>query len=254
MTDRIKPFYDVRDTEETTRLFAANDATISQRDKQYKGRVEITQYWESMTTRIAFFFDDGQSPEMQFGESSITAPGVRDPITLDIGVIADEAVRGFVTTPVELGTDHKLDRVTFHLPNLSNFDGAKHRVEDNRGGGGTIDAWWQVVLEDDGWQITIQSRPVMADMLHGRPANRPVRFTALGDIRRADGRQFKRREVIPALDALHLFLSLAEAEWIPPLFIVGSNGRNPKTWERFTAFMPSSPRHYGRLAESCRCQ
>ena len=46
---------------------------------------------------------------------------LRDPITLDIAVIAVDAVRGAITKPVDIGTDYPLDRVTFHLPNFSDF-------------------------------------------------------------------------------------------------------------------------------------
>ena len=49
--------------------------------------------------------------------------------------------------------------------------------------------------------------------------------------------------MIPVLDTLPVFLSFAEAEWIPPLFIVGSNAVNEKTWQRLPPFRPSSPWH-----------
>jgi hypothetical protein len=51
--------------------------------------------------------------------------------------------------------------------------------------------------------------------------------------------------VLPILEILRVFLSFSEAEWIPPLFIVGSNDVDDRTWERFTAFRPSSPWHTG---------
>jgi hypothetical protein len=154
-----------------------------------------------------------------------------------------DGVHGVVTEPVDIGTDYPLDRVTFHLPNLSEWQTATRCGEVDKATNKIIHSWYQVALMHDGWQITIQSRARLDWPAHPTPINRPVQFTAIGDIRRCDGQQFKRCEVTPVLEALHVFLSFADAEWITPLFIVGSNAKDERSWERFPAYRPSLPWH-----------
>jgi hypothetical protein len=63
---------------------------------------------------------------------------------------------------------------------------------------------------------------------------------ASGNISMRSGIQSRvvRKTVIPVIDALRMFLSFAMGEWMPPMFIVGSNSYNPQTWTRFTPYEP----------------
>ena len=246
MLERIKPFYDAPSDVDQTMLFELENATISQNGKTRDGRLRIIQDWASMITRIEFWFDTKQPPDFSFGEAKLTAKKLRDPIILDIAVIAADAVRGVITKPVDIGTDYPLDRVTFHLPNFSEFVTSDNYEETYKEGDEEVKYHWsQVVLTDGEWQITIQSRPAVTFFARKTLANRPVRFTAIGDIRRCNGQKFKRAKVIPIIESLRIFLSFAEAEWMPPLFIVGSNAVAERSWQRFTAFRPSTPWHIG---------
>ena len=104
-----------------------------------------------MTTRsIEFFLDPNQSPRLELRVATITADNLHEPIILDVGMIGFDAVRGFVTEPVDLGTDHRLDRVTFHLPNLSDFYSQDHHVNLNADGKGSDDPVVPAVLQHDG--------------------------------------------------------------------------------------------------------
>jgi hypothetical protein len=66
--------------------------------------------------------------------------------------------------------------------------------------------------------------------------NRTFALTGIGEVRRSDGSLFKKKDVIPLLNGLRIYLSFAFAEWCPPLLIVGANARTQKSWQRFSSF------------------
>jgi hypothetical protein len=96
--------------------------------------------------------------------------------------------------------------------------------------------WCQVVLEADGWRIIVQPHPNIQSLRMRAISTRSFTLTGIGEIRRSDGKLFKRKQVIPVLDGLRIFLSFALSEWIAPLLIVGSNAKALKSWQRFSHF------------------
>jgi hypothetical protein len=100
------------------------------------------------------------------------------------------------------------------------------------------------------WLKTTYGKSARADLFErglstGRRESQKVVLSGVGEIRKADGSQFKRMEIKPILEALRIFLSFAFAEWSPPLLVVGSNDVAEKSCQ-FWGNYDVSPRPYLR--------
>ena len=217
---RLTPFYETPEPGKEILLVEEDDATLKQAGTEVKGRLRITQEWSPMGLYWEFEYPTPAS--FEFGDAEIA---VKSFVTsARIFSKGHQTVAGHIVREVVTGTDHKLSRVTFHLPDYPNLIGEK--CFDDRIMDGTKTPslpWSEVILEADGWRIVMQPfRDHFALQQKGRKAQKVV-LSGVGEIRRSDGAQFKRKQVQPLLEAVRIFLSFAFAEWSPPLLAVGSN-------------------------------
>jgi hypothetical protein len=240
--DRIKPFYETPEPGKELQLLKEVDATLKQGDTEVKGTVQITQEWSPMG--LYWEFTGADFDAFAFGEVELKRKKVKAKGRLFSK--GQHRVAGYIEGKVELGSDHKIDRVTFHLPNYPDlFGGKQYHDEIIKDGKTTSLSWSQVILESDGWKIILQPyRDIFALRQKGRESQKVV-LSGVGEIRKADGSQFKKKGVKPILEALRIFLSFAFAEWSPPLLVVGSNEvaeRSCQFWGNYDV----SPRTYLR--------
>ncbi|MEZ6058411.1 MAG: hypothetical protein R3C01_17050 [Planctomycetaceae bacterium] len=218
--DRIKPFYKTPKSSKELLLLVEDDARLRQGGIEVNGRVQITQEWSPM--RLYWEFNGTHLEAFAFGEIELVWKNEK--VKGRLSSQSEHQVAGYIEGKVELGSDHKLDRVTFHLPNYPNIIGGEQcHDEITKDGKTSSRSWFQVVLESDGWRITLQPHRDNFELRQkGREAQEVV-LSGVGELRKADGSQFKKKEVKPILEALRIFLSFAFAEWSPPLLVVGSN-------------------------------
>ncbi len=63
-----------------------------------------------------------------------------------------------------------------------------------------------------------------------------VVLTAVGEVKKVDGTEFKPKQVLPVLEMIGVFLSFAFAAWKTPLFVVGSNSVASRSVQRFSRY------------------
>lgn len=226
--DRIKPFYETPEPGKEIELLKEDDATLRQNGTEVKGTVQITQEWSPMG--LYWDFTGADFDAFGFGEVELEWKKVKAKGRLFSQ--GKHRVAGYIEGQVELGSDHKLDRVTFHLPNYPDlFGGVQYHDEITKDGKTTSLSWSQVVLDGDGWRITLQPFRDIFSLRQKSRESQKVVLSGVGEICKADGSQFKKNEVKPILEALRIFLSFAFAEWSPPLLVVGSNNVAEKSCE-----------------------
>lgn len=217
--ERLKPFYETPEPGIEIPLIE-EVATLKQGDSTAKGTVKITQEWSPMGLYWDFSgttLDDFEFGEVDILSNSFTATG-------RLFSKGPHRIAGYINGKVEIGTDHKLDRVTFHLADYPDITGRNVFFDEIQDGTTTTSLRWsEVVLEADGWQITLQPYKDNYSLRRKARRSQQVVLSGIGGIRRANGEQFKKKSVLPLLEALRIFLSFAFAEWSPPLLVVGSN-------------------------------
>jgi hypothetical protein len=237
--DRITPFYETSEPGKKIPLIEEDGATLKQNDIEVKGKVQITQEWSPMG--LYWDFEGSSLDGFGFGEVEIKSTSfIAKGRLFSIG---QNRVAGYVQGTVELGSDHKLDRVTFHFPNYPEFIGNNDFNDEIASGTKkTIIRWNEVILEADGWRIRLQPyRDIFSLRQKGRDSQKVV-LSSVGEILRIDGSKFKKKRVEPLLKALRIFLSFAFAEWCPPLLVVGSNNVDKKScqfWDNYDV-LPTS--------------
>jgi hypothetical protein len=179
-------------------------------------------------------FSDG---DLSFTEAKVTAPETRFPITFIVNSYRDDFARGSIVSPICVGTEHKIDRVTFHFPNYPDvitpesfyYLLIEHDKRINT-------SWSRVLLEDDEWSISIEPYAHIHTLL--RSIFRPpyTVLSGVGQIRKRDGSEFKPKHVLRLLESLRIFLSFAFADWKTPLFVVGSNSHTLRSVMRFSRY------------------
>ena len=199
--DRIKPFYAVPEALAEEILFQSQTAELKQGGKVFKGRFQIIQVWATMSLRLVFW--TGSAREITFGDVEVKAAGTRWPIRFFVIGIAYDRIWGSMTEPIEIGTDHKLERVTFHLPNYPDLstDAAFHDTI-TEGGNQVTFVWSEVVLEDDRWRITLQPHRNIRSLEQRARINQSTVLSGVGEIRQRSGEEFKRKDIPPVLEAL----------------------------------------------------
>ncbi len=217
---RLTPFYETPEPGKEILLVEEDDATLKQDGAELKGKLRVTQQWSPMGLYWEFEFPT--QTNFEFGDAEIVAKSFV--ASARIFSKGQRTVAGHIEGQVVTGTDHKLSRVTFHLPDYPDLIGEQCFDDEITDGTRTTSIRWsEVVLEADGWRVVMQPfRDYYALRQKGRAAQKVV-LSGVGEIRRSDGAQFKRKEVQPLLEALRIFLSFAFAEWSPPLLAVGSN-------------------------------
>jgi hypothetical protein len=218
--DRIKPFYETSEPGKEIVLLEEDNVNLKQADTEVKGKVKITQVWSPMGLFWELIGSDFEA--LAFGE--VELEWKKEQVKGRLISKGQHRVAGYIDGQVEIGSDHKLDRMTFHLPNYPDFIGKNDFLEEITDGSyKTRIRWNEVVLEFDDWRIRLQPyRDIFALRQKGRELQKVV-LSGVGEIRKADGSQFQKDKVKPILEALDIFLSFAFAEWSPPLLVVGSN-------------------------------
>lgn len=230
---RIHPFYEVPDDLEDTVLLQPEDAELQQGDKTIKGRLRVIQQWLPLVSFIEFMTNS--ESEIEFGDAQVKSPSLE--ASVRVVTKMSDGVRGYWNGNVELGSDHKLDKVTFHLPNYPDLYGGQDYHDTVIEGETTKSSRWsQVLLEDDGWTIALQPHRDTFSLGEKARAGRLIVLSGVGEIRRSNGEQFKKKHVRAVLEALRVFLSFSLAEWSPPLFVVGSNATTAKSWQMWANY------------------
>lgn len=229
--NRVQPFYQT--PEPGMEVFLTEEeATLRQGDKEASGILKITQEWAP--TGLYWVVTGGSFDRFDLGNIEIQSKSFNAKGQLLSW--GPTRVSGYILGHIEIGSDHKLDRVTFHLPNYPCFWDNMHREKRIECGRNTHEYWSEVLLEFDGWRIRLQPYPDISRLERDSRASRSCVLSGVGEIRKENGEQFKKKDIPPLLDALRIFLSFAFAEWMPPLLIVGSNTVREKSWQRWESF------------------
>lgn len=230
---RIQPFYEVPGDLRDTILLQREDAELRQGEKVIKGSLSLIQQWMPFVVFVEF--STNTSDEIEFGNAHVKSKS----LDADIRVVTQmsDGVRGYCSGNVEVGSDHKLDRVTFHLPNYPDLEGKT--VYDDESVHDEISTsirWSEIILENDGWRIALQPHPNAFTLRQNARFNRTIALNGVGEIRRLTGESFKKKDVRPIIEGLRVFLSFAVADWLPPLLVVGSNSVAKQSWRMWGSY------------------
>ena len=132
---------------------------------------------------------------------------------------------------------HKLDRVTFHLPNypdvLTHQEFYYPLIEHEKL---LAISWSRVLLEHGDWSISIEPYSYIHTIRTSLFRPPYTALTDVGVIRKRDGSEFKAKHVLALLESLRIFLSFAFADWKTPLFVVGSNSHTIRSVTRILPY------------------
>ncbi len=230
--NRLKPLYETPKPGSEI-LLIEEEATITQGRIEALGKVRIKQEWSPM--RLNWDFQGTGLEDIVLGEVEISAKSFK--ATGRSFNRGKHRITGYLKSNVDVGTNHRLDRLTFHLPNYPNVsDGWEYRGEAEDGGITANAQRSEVILEADGWRITLQPHRRVTTLLRNSVRSQKTVLTGVGEIRRANGKQFKKKEAQPLLDALRIFLSFALAHWSPPILVVGSNRVSEKSCQSWVNY------------------
>ena len=168
-SQRISPFYETKTPDEQITLIKESAEIVHPKRENLRalGTIEILQLWSPMRFRFRFIgtieCESTDEDELPLGidwdyfddEIEIRMKGLSLTGFVDGG--SDGGLEGeLAADEIILGTDHKLDRVTFHIPNYRNPIGG--RVVQDRGEGdfGVVYDWSEIRLEALGWRIKLQ--------------------------------------------------------------------------------------------------
>tara|TARA_R110002095_G_scaffold46513_4_gene41673 strand:+ start:358 stop:1731 length:1374 start_codon:yes stop_codon:yes gene_type:complete len=245
---RIRPYHETLEPDgpiilvkEVVRVFPAYPRDEN-KDLEAEGELQIIQRWSPM--RLEFKFEgDLVSPD-EFDEDEDEFPiekdldSFGDSVRFESDFFTTEGlvlVKGAREIHGEIdaeefitGTDHKLDRVTFHIPNYHEISGSK-TIQDRDGW--SVYDWSEIKLEADNWLITLQPYRNIRELNQQAFLKYKTVLSGIGEIKKNDGSQFKIVEVQRLIEALHFFLSFVFLEWTPPLLVVGSNKVKEKSWQ-----------------------
>jgi len=230
---RIEPFYEVPDDLEDSVLLQPESAELQQGDKTFKGTLRIIQQWVPLVSFVEFLTDSPS--EIDFDDAQVKSSSLE--ANIKVVTKMNNGIQGYWSGSVEIGSDHKLDKVTFHLPNYPDlYGGQDYHDTITKGETTTSSRWSEVILKNDEWRIALQPHRDTFSLRQNARSRRTIVLSGVGEIRRSDGEQFKKKHVKPIIEALRVFLSFSLAEWLPPLFVVGSNAVAPKSWQMWANY------------------
>ncbi len=132
------------------------------------------------------------------------------------------------------GSDNApLDRIIAHWFNLPNWHGPE-LLETTEAG---VNRQWhgRLVLEADGWVITLDVRPDHSDVWRDLSKSDVYVMTHVMEIRRVGGASFTARGAEPVLRAMHGGISFALGRWAAPMLPVGLASSGATVWEEWKA-------------------
>lgn len=229
---RLTPVYETPKPGEET-LLVEEEAALVQDDKRFEGTLKVFQAWAPM--RLLWHFSAPSTIELRRGDVAVYSKSFNSKGR--ISVPGQNSALGELDGPVEAGTDHKLDRVTFHLSDYPElYGGHDYHEEVLVDGKRKSIRWSEVVLKTGGWQIRLQPHRDIAALRKKARSSQQVVLSGVGEICKEDVSQFKKKEVRSILKALRFFLSFAFADWSPPLLVVGSNEVADKSWQMWANY------------------
>jgi hypothetical protein len=150
---RIEPFYPVPDDFGDSVLLQPESAELQQWDKTFKGTLRIVQRWFPLVCFAEFSTDSAS--EIAFDDAEVKSLSLK--ANIRIVTKMSNCVRGCWSGSAEIGSDHKLDRVRFQLPNYPDLYGDQDYHDTIiKGERTTSIRWSEVILENDGWRIALQ--------------------------------------------------------------------------------------------------
>lgn len=252
--NRIKPYHETLEPDgpiilfkEVVRAFPLYP-TSENKHLEAEGELQIIQRWSPM--RLEFKFDGDLVPPDDIDEDDYTTERnllsfgwFGDSIKFESDYLAttgliliegDREIYGEIDDEtIIVGTDHKLDRVTFHIPNYHEIHGSE-TIQDREEG--MVLDWSELNLEADDWFISLQPYRNIKKLDQEAFLKYKTVLSGVGEIKRTDGTEFKTSEAQNILDALHFFLSFVFMEWTPPLLPIGSNRVKEKSWQLWRNF------------------
>ncbi|MFO0900506.1 MAG: hypothetical protein U0836_24010 [Pirellulales bacterium] len=178
-------------------------------------------------------------PDFQFGDVKLSAPSFTT--TGRMLLKGADRLEGVIYETVVFGTQHEIDRLTFHLPDYPDFM-SKVVYREEVAAGKTL-SWSEIVLVADEWTVRLQPYRDIHELSQQARATQQVTLSGVGELRKSDGAPFKPPKADSALQALRVFLSLAFGGWSPPLLQVGSNSVAERSCERWTTDSPPPRSH-----------
>lgn len=213
---RIIPFY------ETSKVSPLKDehAILKLDGVETNGKIRLIQTWSPMS--VWWEFTPDATTVFKHSEVEFTSPSIKGKGRIQS--FNQTSAVGYLVGQAEIGTDYKIDRATFHLANYPdlNCHPPIEEVITNNGTATTI-VWSEVKLEAEGWTIRLQPYRNYAQLRRQTIEDNTPLLSGVGEIRKSDGSEFKKKELLPLLDALRFFLSFAFARWTAPLLVVGAN-------------------------------
>ena len=233
---RIEPFYQTPAPGHPLTL-REEEATLEQGTLRATGKLALRQEWSP----LGLFWNLASTnlPDFEFGDVQLFA----ESFSASGRVLLKGAGRleGAIHDRVEIGTEHKLDRLTFHLPDYPDF--MSRVVYEEEIAPGKSVSWSEIVLVADDWTVRLQPYRDLRQLSQQARAGQQVALTGVGELRKSDGTLFKRHKADSILQAVRVFLSLAFGGWSPPLLQVGSNPVAQRCCERWTSDSPSPRSH-----------
>jgi hypothetical protein len=238
--ERIKPLYESPESDQEISLIEVDEVTLRQGVNEAVGRLKVTQAWSPM--RLIWEFVGNKLDRFDFGEIELLSKSFT--ISGQLFSRSKRRLHGYIEGKIEIGSDHELDRVIFHLSDYPDFMGCDDFCDEiTNGAKKTSIRWAQVVIEAGVWRVTLHPyQDIHAIKENGRQTQK-VALCGVGEIRRVDGTEFKKDEVSPLLQALRIFLSFSFANWSPPLLVVGFSKSNEAKMHEFLNY-DLSPKPY----------
>lgn len=225
----------------------------SQSLKLYQGSLEITQNGMVKQGNGTVYFEWFPSPDVRFdfsshddeaflmgtdeAEASLKLLDIPTPVSVEVFILKIATLHVFISgslkEPLILGSGENLSYLLFHLTNFYDFIGSWILGEDA--------AWTgRVILEAEGWRVTIDSLENLADIKKLLEFRGGYAITHVGKLERSDKGAFTVEAADTFLEGLHYFLSFSRGFWSSLLLRVGYNLNGEKLWEQWTSYNESS--------------
>jgi len=132
--------------------------------------------------------------------------------------------------PLFIGSHSETKKVIFHVLNFPEFHGTSDVtvVEKNR-----IGRRGQVILEADGWKITITAVRNLKSLYKSLKSDGGYIITHVGHIERVDNSKFISDKSSKIIDALHYFLSFSAGFFTGPILTLSLNEKDERLYEEW---------------------
>lgn len=154
----------------------------------------------------------------------------------NIRVVAKEAliqeyrnrISGQLQNPVLLVYSQETSYVLFHLTNFHRFLGSSITSQH-------VDHPWsgRVVLEAEGWKVTIDARENIADLVCSLRSSSGFAVTHIGKLEKVNGKTFTAEEALSFLEVLYYYFSFVRGIWSSPILPVGYDANGEVVWREW---------------------